>query len=194
MVEYNKVYKKKDGRILVASGPRASQNRHKQQKINPPTMNISELDSLRKDIKKLTSAIPVNTSGYTKEQVDGMINTAIEDVSIDLERKYIFEITELKTENNKLNSTIDKLNNKLDKKDDIILKLTTTNNRAISFEDVDLDSPLINNRPSMENIFIDPTKKGEEKDFESHIINKETESDTSKVKSNVDKLKKLMNK
>ena len=193
MVEYNKIYKKKDGRLLVASGPRASQNRQKQQKIAPPVMNSPEIESLREDIKKLTSTIPTNVSGYTKDQVDTMVNTAIEDVSIDLERKYVFEITELKTKNNKLNSIVDKLNDKLDKKDDIILELTT-NNRSVSFDSVDSDSTFVDHRPSMDNIFIDPTKKGEEAEFEAHITNKETESDTSKVKSNVDKLKKLMNK
>ena len=192
MVEYNKVYKKKDGRLLVASGPRASQNRQKQQGINPPVMNVPEIDSLRRDIKKLTSAIPTNVSGYTKDQVDTMINTAIEDASVDLERKYIFEITELKTDNAKLNSVVDKLNIKLDKKDDIILELTT-NSRPINMEFTDPDSDVVSDRPSMENIFIDPTKKSEEV-LESHITNKETESNTSKVKSSVDKLKKLMNK
>ncbi len=187
MVTYNKIYKKKDGRVLVASGPRSVQAR--QGKNAEPSVKSSEIDSLREDIKKLTNNIPTNAGAYSREKVDEMINAAIEEVSIELEEKYISEIKYLKNKNIELKSTVEKLDEKLDKKDDMILSMTV-NAKAAGVGEVIVDD----DRPAIDSIFIDPTKKDEENKFESHIVNKDPESGRSKVKSNVDKLRKLIKK
>lgn len=193
MVTYNKIYEKKDGRKLVASGPRNSQKR--QTTSLQQTTSFDEIDQLRKEIKTLTSGFVNNTSAYTKEQLDGAVNTAIEEVALDLEKKYVVEIEQLKVTNEKLNLVIDKLNIKLDKKDDVILELTTKLSTGSTIIIPNEVSKIVeDDRPSIDSVFIDPIKNGAEDKLESHVITKETKSLKSDVALNVNKLKKLMGK
>lgn len=192
MVIYNKIYEKKDGRKLVAGGPRDFQKRQ-----NPTTAHSdvsNELDGLRKEIKELTSGITTNSGQYTKQQIDDAVNLAIEEVSIDLEKKYVVEINTLKSENSQLKILNEKLGERIDKKDDVILELTTKLSTGIATITQPGDVNIINDRPTIDAIFIDPAEKGAEDKFESHVITKETKSLKPDVLANVNKLKNLMGK
>jgi len=202
MIAYNKTYTKKDGRTLIASGPRDLQRR--QQLDNNPAqssvVDSDEVKSLRKDLEEITSTIKAKTSDYTKEQVDEMINSAIEEVTIELEEKYISKINKLKNylsrnkeELSELKTFNKSLNEKLDKKDDVIIDLTS----KLSAPQVIMSSdggytPEDDARPSMDNIYIDPIAKGAGDKMESHLTVKEEVSSKPAVIANVDKLKKLM--
>ncbi len=194
MVEYNKTYNQRRKKI-IANGPRSAQFKRKQAQRLPSPTSITEINSLREDIKKLTSNIPLTKEGYTKDKVDEMVNSAIEEVSIDLEKKYVLEIKELKEKELELKEVIDKLNIKLDKRDDVIIDLTTKlSNRPITNAQVEVQDVSEEARPSIDNIFIDPTHKGEEDKFKSYVTNKKVIDSRPEVKANVDKLKKLMGK
>jgi len=198
MVIYNKVFEKKDGRKLVATGPRSNQTRQKQAQIDAPaTIDTLAIEELKKELKNITSKITdrPNVEGYSKDQVNEMINTAIEEVSVELENKYLLEIATLKqsvldgkdsiktlTENNY------NLQERVDKKDNVILELTAklSNNYLVT-----QSTPEDSNRPSITNTIIDPAEKGAEDKMESHVKIKEIKS-TSDTGANLNKLKNLM--
>jgi hypothetical protein len=205
MIAYNKVYEKKDGRKLVATGPRSNQIRQKlQQEEAPVAVDTLAIEELKNELKNITSKIldKPSANGYTKEQVDKMVNTAIEEVSIDLEKKYIFEIDTLKKS---LAISTDKvkeltvtnlgLQERVDKKDDVILELTTKLSKGpavIMATDGMSYTPDESDRPSMDNVYIDPTEKGAGEGMEAHLTVKEVKSQKPKLASNVNKLKELM--
>ena len=165
MIAYNKVYEKKDGRKLVATGPRSNQIRQKlQQEEAPVAVDTLAIEELKNELKNITSKIldKPSANGYTKEQVDKMVNTAIEEVSIDLEKKYVFEIDTLKKS---LAISTDKvkeltvtnlgLQERVDKKDDVILELTTKLSKGpavIMATDGMSYNPDESDRPSMDNV------------------------------------------
>ncbi len=205
MIAYNKVYEKKDGRKLVATGPRNSQTRQKRQEVEAPAViDTTAIDALKDELKSITSTITnrSSTEGYTKDQVDEMVNTAIEEVSIDLEKKYVFEIDTLKQSLadsiervKELTTTNTNLQERVDKKDDVILELTaklsSTPSVIMATDDMSY-TPEDSSRPSIDKIVIDPTKKGAEDNIESHLTVKEVKSQKPKLSSNVNKLKELM--
>lgn len=205
MIAYNKVYEKKDGRKLVATGPRSNQTRQKQQQEEiPVAVDTSAIEALKDELKNITSTITNRSSaeGYTKDQVDELVNTAIEEVSVDLEKKYIFEIDTLKQSLNnstervqELTAANKSLQERVDKKDDVILELTTKlgNTPSVIMATDDMSyTPEDPGRPSIDNIIIDPTEKGAGDRMESHLTVKEVKSQKPKLSSNVDRLKELM--
>jgi len=194
MITYNKIYEKKDGRKLVATGPRNLQNRQQLQSTEVVSTNSGIVEGLKDELKHIASTI-----GYTKDQATEMLNTAIEEVSIDLEKKYIFEIDTLKKSVSDSINTINELKAinsalqvRIDKKDDVILELTSklsSPTREVVYES---DSSSTSDRPSIDNIIIDPTERGAGAKMESHLTVKEVKSMKPKLASNINKLKELM--
>ncbi len=196
---YNK--EQKDHRKLKASGPRNMQAR------DVGVGTSEDIKELRAEITKLASTNTLSTGGYTQQQVDDMLNGAIEEVSVDLEKKYLKDIRELtrfledsKNEVSDLKAKLDKKEEVISTKDSVILELTTKitelSSRSVTVlqalaETVE-EEP---NRPSMGSVFIDPSKKGAEDKMESYVKIKEVKNnDGAKVGANINKLKNLMGK
>jgi len=204
MIAYNKVYEKKDGRKLVATGPRSNQTRQKQQEEVPVVVGTSVIEALKDELKSITSTITnrSNSDGYTKDQVDEMVNTAIEEVSVELEKKYIFEINTLKQSLkdstiriSELTAVNTGLQERVDKKDDVILELTNklSNSPSVIVATENMSyTPEDSDRPAIDNIVIDPTERGAGDKMESHLTVKEVKSQKPKLSSNIGKLKELM--
>lgn len=189
MVTYNKQgVAKKGDRILSSGGPRDRQRK------------LAMQDNI-KYLAGITTNMAAKDVGYSKEQLQQIINESLEDISIDLENKYIKELSDLKKDLIKKEETIENLNNnitkledKLDKRDSTILELSknlTTAPRTIVYTD-EVSSSKEQARPAIDQVFIDPSVKGSENKYESHIKTKEELSTKSRVKSDVDKLKALM--
>lgn len=190
MVEYNKVYKKRDGRKLVAGGPRDIQIK---QRIINSTASVSsnELEQLRHDVDALSSN--TNRSMPVDDDLASKIDEAIEEISVELERRYLDKISGLEATINEKNKYIKRLEIKLDKQDEIIYNFTNKINTAPvytgQFDPVDDENKIT--RPGIANIVIDATEKGSEDKFESHIKTKEIKS-SKPLSNNVNKLKNLM--
>lgn len=196
MVKYNKNGTvTKGNRKLHSGGPRDRQVKLAEQH------SIQDLKNLKKELAEMTTSMGARDVGYSKEQVQSLVNDSLEEISIDLESKYVGEISELKmsvaskdTIIATLTDTVTKLEDKLDKRDETILELTNkvtniTNRGFIAQPTEDIEDPA---RPSIDKVFIDPTEKGAEDKYESHVTLKEEESSKDSVSSNVDKLKALM--
>lgn len=203
MVTYKKngASKKNTKKMLYSGGPRDRQAKLAENERN------KDIESLRKDLDSITTNMSASSVGYSKEKIESMVNDAIEETTIELERKYVNEINSLKEDldsKNKsieeLNATITKLNDKLDKKDDTILdltnkisnipnKLSVSNQNNLDAEEENVPEP---ERPSIDKVFIDPSQKGSEDRYESHVINKEEESTKPSVTESLTRLKDIV--
>lgn len=190
MVEYNKDIRKESirKRRILSGGPGDHQR--------------------RLDNKEVVASVivPTNYEGYTKEQIDDLLNKVLAEDSLALEKKYIEKIDSLKIlviekkeEAIKNNEMILELNLKLDKKDILISELThkIINSTGAVTTVVQENKPVEDTeRPSMDDVFIDPSKKGAEDRMEAHVTskklygNKNTEKDINKLKSLIGKLPK----
>lgn len=195
-IPYNKVYKKKDGRVLVASGPRNSQSRLARQTPSElQDTSSEELTLLRNQVEQLTEH--VNGGTYSKDQVNDIINAALEEVTAELEEKYINEINSLKALANERQEIINKLESKIDSKDATIEKLTNqlVNSKPTVIYSSNPDNAVTQNttnRPQLDSVFVDPSTKGDEDRFESHINVAEVKSEKKAVNADIDKLKALL--
>jgi ElaB/YqjD/DUF883 family membrane-anchored ribosome-binding protein len=243
-IKYNKEYKKKDGRVLVSSGPRNMQNRSVID-MNEILELRAELDYLKSKLNERVDEAPITSEktiqSFSQDQVDDLINKTAEEVSLEVESNFKKKIEESKAElavlyrelevlrdkladkdnelmsirNNyedQLSASRDRMNRqqaafeeresnlylKLDDKDktikDLTNKLADISTRPVNVMSYDKASESVEagDRPAMDNIYIDPSKKGYEDKMESHVVNKETKSNKHKVTSDVDKLKNLM--
>lgn len=198
MVTYNKEgIAKKGDRLLYSGGPRDRQRK------------LAEQDSLalmKKELGDITTVMSTKDVGYSKEQVENIINKSLTEVSVDLEKKYLEKINLLEKEIilkdttiSNLTDTVTKLNTKLDAKDSMLLELTNkiseissrpSNITYTSSRDESVtEDP---SRPAIDKIFIDPTTKGDEDKYESHVTSIETKSDKPVVSDTVSKLRQIM--
>lgn len=197
MVTYNKNGTvTKGNRKLYSGGPRDRQR--KLASVN----QFKDWRQLKDELGDITTTMKTSDVGYSREQVDNLINDSISEVSITLERKYIHQIDSLEKEIKSketvietLSNTITKLESTLAKRDEVIVdmtdKVSKISNRPTYVTQVpeEVEDP---ERPSIDNVFIDPTVKGSEDNYESHVKNKEEVSQKGSVTSSVDKLKSLM--
>ena len=186
MVVYNKkIYKKRDGRVLTASGPRESQKRLQLGEA----VSTSELDSIRAEINILrneftTSPISVDSSS---------IDEVIEEVTSDIEKRYMDRISTLEATLVDKDNYIIKLEARLDKQDELIQKLTN----SIGTVQIQSSSiPIVledkSTRPNIDSVFIDPTVKGSEDRLESFVKSKEVLSTQPDTEASINKLKNLI--
>lgn len=196
MVTYNKKgIAKKGERILSSGGPRDRQRKLAAQN------NMNDLLTMKEDLLGFTTDMATKDVGYSKDQVKQLVNDSLEELSIDLETKYVTEIEALKKELTIKNEIIDdlkltvvKLEDKLDARDATILKLSTkvaSISRTVIYAD-GVEEASDPDRPSIDKVFIDPTVKGSEDRYETHIKIVEEVSSKPSVESDVNKLKKLM--
>ena len=187
---YNK--EQKDHRKLKASGPRNMQAR-------TVAVDTSEdIKELKAEITKLAGSGIAAAGGYTQQQVDDMLNEAIEEVSVDLEKKYVQNIKQLKARLVAAGDEVQKLSESLDKKDKLILDLTTKITDLASrpvtvVQGNKAEVEEVSDRPSMNESYIDPAKRGAEDKMESHVKIKEIKSKAD-TGANINKLKNLMGK
>lgn len=187
MVEYNKIYKKRDGRVLVASGPREAQKRQKTSEI-PST---DELNILRDEVNRLRSGMG-GDAAYA-DDLAAKLDEAIEEVTVVLEKRYLDRISMLQDTLEDRNNYIVKLETRIDKQDNIIQKLTSNIGAAPAQSGASPDEIIeSSSRPNIDKIFIDPTSKGSEDKLESHVKTRETKSAKPTTSSNINKLKNLM--
>lgn len=186
MVEYNKIYKKKDGRVLVANGPREAQRR---QQANAITHN--ELESIREELDSLRAKL--NTTSIASEVSTTQFDTIIEETTLEIEQQYVKRISELETTLEERNKYIAKLEDRLDKQDMLLSKLT--NNIGViqataGTAPVVVDEAI--SRPTIDSVFIDPTVKGAEDKLKSYVKSEEVKSSKTNTSASIDKLKNLM--
>lgn len=196
MVTYNKQgIARKGDRILHSGGPRDRQRKLAQQ---------DELEKIKKELSQYTTDMSTRDVGYSKQQVQALVNNSLEEISIDLESRYTGQIETLTRELeskdvviSKLTDNITKLEEKLDKKDAVILeltnKVTSISGRTYIQQPMDGESEeQISDRPSIDKVFIDPSKKGGESKYNTdHVVAKE-ETTKGDVSSSIDKLKAIM--
>lgn len=185
MVEYNKIYKKRDGRVLVASGPREAQKRQQAAAVSP-----NELESIREELDNLRANFS-NTCRSESQSVE--LDWAIEEITLEIEHRYVRRISELESTLKDREKYILKLEERIDKQDELISKLTNSIGAIPVSTGV---TPIIVNddikRPNIDKIFIDPTSKGDEDKLESHVKTKEVKSEKPNMSANLNKLKDLM--
>lgn len=187
MVEYNKIYKKRDGRILTASGPREAQKRFQ----FGEAASISELEALRAEINILRNEL--TASSRSIDSSTSSMDEVIEEVASEIEQNYVDRISMLETTLDDKNKYIIKLEDRIDKQDALIQKLTNNIGIAqiqpVAVPTVSEDVAI---RPSIDSVFIDPTVKGSEDKLESHVKIKEIKSAEVSTSANINKLKNLI--
>lgn len=197
MVTYNKNGTvTKGNRKLYSGGPRDRQ-------VKLASANqFKDWRHLKEELGDITTTMKTSDVGYSKEQVNNLINDSINDVSATLETKYIHQINSLEKELNSkdsvienLTTTITKLESTLEKREEIIIELTdkvsqiSSRPTYITQVPEEVEDP---DRPSIDKVFIDPTVKGAEDNYESHVKTVEEASTKGSVTNDVDKLKSLM--
>ncbi len=187
MVTYNKNLKKKTGRIVLPGRPR-DPILTKPIDVDSQSYGIEEL---RKEIHSLRSQL--DRSPLSQDDVTTKIDEALEEMAAELEEKYIEKISTLENLVSDRESYIEKLEGRLEKQDQLINNLTSNIGK------IKISKPLENNaldeepeRPNIDSVFIDPTKKGEEDKLESHVKNTELKSSKPNTASSIKKLKSLM--
>lgn len=186
MVEYNKIYKKKDGRVLVANGPREAQRR---QQTN--TVTHEELESIREELDSLRANL--NTTSIASEVSTTQLDTIIEETTLEIEQRYLKRISELETTLEERNKYIVKLEDRLDKQDMLLSKLTSNIGviqATAGTAPVVVDETI--SRPTIDSVFIDPTAKGAEDKLKSYVKSEEVKSSKTNTSASIDKLKNLM--
>ena len=224
MITYNKEFRKKDGRLLTASGPRALQNR--------PAYNDDDITSLKEEIARLKSIVSSGnnvTSNITHDNIDinYLINGAVSKALLEVETSNIAKIQAYEDKIAVLNREVIILSSDLEysKKEShtqvtsyedrlyILFKTITQKDEVIKdMTDKLISSNVVvmgnntegktivsridnNNRPAIDKVFIDPSKKGVENDMTSHVRLKEVVNGSNiNVGESVDKLKSLMGK
>lgn len=199
MIRYNKKGEVvKSGRMLYSGGPRDRQVKLAEQNT------LNSFKHLREDLHISNDVKSQEIVTYSEQQLQDIVNKSVEDISIELEKKYLVELEanhkliDLKdAEITKLMKTISVLENKLDKRDNIILELTTKVSNMLNNGNKQIDACVSTDddkttRPSMDKIFIDPTIKGVEDKYESHVVVDEEQSKKDNVANSVNKLKALM--
>ena len=89
---YNKEYKKGDGRILVAGGPRDLQRR---QHASGEGFIVEELHAIIKDLKEQLSKKPTVEGAFSAEEVDDSIRKAVEQTVKEMEASNDKVVTDL---------------------------------------------------------------------------------------------------
>ena len=183
MVEYNKINKTRPvrslGRVEIS-----------QQYRGATKVSTSELDGLREEIHMLKNNID-NTSRLAADDLTLKLDEALEEIAAELEQRYIERISTLEATLDDRNSHIVKLEERIDTQDILIKKLTNTLGAApIGATPIVIDTT--SERPSIDKIIIDPTKKGSENELKSYAKPKEVMSSKTTTTANLNKLKNLM--
>lgn len=136
MVEYNKFakeYVKKDGRRLVASGPRDRQVR--------ASNNSYVIADLQNQVKELVAKLEakkgtVGDGEFTPEEVDNEINKAVTHAVAETEDRFKNKISNLEKENKKLRNDLENIPKKDDSEEIKILneKIEALKNNVTSLE------------------------------------------------------------
>lgn len=225
MITYNKEYRKKDGRLLTASGPRALQNR--------PTYSDNDISDMRAELDRLKLLVAdsggsTHVIAHDSADINDLINDAVTKSLLEAETLNTAKIKEYKAKIDYLTKEIVTLNSDLviakeehrlqvtsyekrlgemfvivTGKDvminnitDRLLSSNTCNSnaseRAKVIETCEDNAVANNERPGMDNVYIDPNK-GAEDSMKSHVKIKEVKSDID-VNSSVDKLRGLLGK
>lgn len=187
MVEYKKIYKKRDGRVLIANGPREAQKR--QQGITQTSTD--ELENLKEEIHMLRANL--DNVPRTSDDMATKIDEVIEEVSFELEQRYIDRISTLESTLEDREKYIIKLEGRIEKQDNLIQKLTNnigTIPAQVGTAPVPVEEYPA--RPNIDTIFIDPTTKGAEDRLESYVKAREVKSEKPNMSANLNKLKDLM--
>lgn len=200
-MKYKKEHIKPNGRKLIRGGPRDLQNRQKQQLSNvvDPTDLIKELKG---EIDKLSEELrerPV-VNGYSGEQMDDEIRTAVTDAVKDLkedmvqsndkEQKLAVELTEKEKELEKIkNAHNEEIRKLLTEHSEKLERLTATVMGGTAVQHPD------NDRPQLEDVFIDPLEDDAGKDLKPFLEEKIISVDEKdNMFDKVDKLRGMLGK
>jgi len=218
LITYNKEFRKKDGRLLVASGPRSLQNR--------PAYDDDDITELKGEIarlKMLLGAVDIgpNNTLHNDSDLNDAINDAVSKALLEVEtdnvvkfKNYELKITALDTEievlKAKLGAADEALREQIKayedrlytlfkivaKKDEIIGEMTsnllTGGSSLVTRAKAEVPEETTVQRPNIDDVFIDPNKGGED-GMKSHVKIKEIKNDTD-VSNSVDKLRGLLGK
>lgn len=165
--------------------------------IKPPIPNTKVVKDYRAENIKLGT-----DKTYTQYEVDSIVNKVSEELSIELENKYMqnelklsIELDAKKSSVLVLEKEVNHLNAKLDAKDAMIIELTKqvnsiiNNNRSMEHSTPQDDTVIV-----MDTLFIDPSVKGAENKMQNYITVEEIKGDGVNVKDSVNKLKSILGK
>lgn len=141
---------------------------------------VKELKSQIAFLREELNSRPVQ-KGYSAEEFDAELVKVSEQIMIDIEKKFKSEIEILKTK-------LEAAEEIIRIKEDTILTLKSAADSVAVVNSV-TDS---NNRPQMEEAFIDPLAKDAQDGLESHIIVRDDIQEDEQVDYKVDKLKALL--
>lgn len=185
-MDYHKeaVYKK--DRALLGRGPRDIQRKQQQVVTNVTNPTESELiKKLSRQVNILTEALAEKKEAtgktFTAEEFDKELIAQIEQAIKETETQFKEEIYELKNK-------IKYLESEAGSKNEIIETLKISLLSRSGNDGVILTDP---DRPTMEDVFIDPTERSAGKGMKSHIKIKDIET-TEAIDSKVNKLKSLI--
>jgi ribosome recycling factor len=200
-VLYKKEHIKPNGRKLVSGGPRDLQRQ--QQQFTDQSGVINEL---KNEIIRLTEELQRQPSGgYTGEQMDNEIRSAVTDAVKDLkkeiknyhkqEKQFLVDIKEKDKELEKIKDKYSKeIKNLLKEHSEKLEKLTMSimkSGRHIMVEEEDQED----DRPKIEQVFIDPLEKDAGKELKPFLDVKDISTDEKEnMFDKVDKLKDILGK
>lgn len=198
-MEYRKETKIKYGKVINRSGPRDLQKRTASNTVDKAIVN-----ELRLQIKELTKELQKrkdNKNIITPEQLDAEITKEVTIALESVKKEYEIIINDLKNKVTSLKERIESKNELIEilksKKDNSIdgAKIAEIVSNEIhknsgSIKDLKLTGE---ERPQIENVFIDPLEKDAGDELESHINIKDISFDEKeKMANKVDKLKNLL--
>lgn len=186
-MKYEKEYMRGDGRRLLRGGPRDMQRRQKlmeQQSYEDAAL----IEVLRDEINNLKSELSNRPKSkgngeFTAEELNEEVNKAVASTISELEDKHKKEIDKLKIK-------LVKLETQLENKDSMIkeLKDLLSSHGARTTVPAEEDD-----RPKMDEPFIDPLEEGAGDNLEAHLKSNDSEEEED-MNDKVSKLKNIMGK
>lgn len=196
-MKYKKPTKIKYGRVVNKSGPRDLQKRMN----GNPSIEVV-IDELRLQVKRLTKELLTKQSAkniITPERLDAEITKEVTIALENTKKEYKIIIDNL---NNKVTSLKERLKSKnelievLKNEKEISIdsdKIARIISEEIQKMSIRTNSGFINDRPQMEEVFIDPLDDNAGKSFKSYInIEDVSTNEKEKITDKVTKLKNLL--
>lgn len=209
-MKYNKTFTKGDGRQLLRGGPRDMQTRQRLMESTAAEQDVL-IDILRKEITELKGELsnrPTSrgTGEFTAEELNDEVNKAVADTIKELNEKFDKERSELKSEIRELAKKVDSdelwianykdkiktLEERLAERDGIIKDLRDAISRIST---TSVAAEIEDDRPKIEDVFIDPLDEDAGSDLESHIrVEDVSVEEKEAIADKVNKLKNIMGK
>ena len=184
-MKYKKEYIKSNGRKLIGSGPRDLQRRQQQANVVDHSDIIKELKNEINILSIELKERPI-VEGFSGEQLDSEIRTAVTEVVKELKEKNN-KLEQIKEEHNKeIKILMKEHSEKLEQLTESIIKGGSQNQEVEDYED---------DRPKMVSEFVDPLEEDAGRTLEPFLDVKDTSTDDQpNMLGKIDKLKEILGK